>query len=328
MITTILLLKFSTNECRRSWSCPIPDAPSFQMHQQFIGSMAPQFPDHMAVGMTPALPSPPPSAPPLQRPMVIRPDTELSRVFDDDEYMAIPSPPPLPEDFSVPPAPQQHPILTPYGNTGGMLANGNTMLFNFGQFSQRMPQSQPVLVGSSQLVKDLSQEAMDMVEANMVYETHDDGDLMQLLFGVANEMPTMATTHLHKFPSPVQPSSPVNDGVGPSQLIRPAGPFPDAKDFSTSFVGRQQAAPDAPSTLASQPPMYGVVEQTPPREPETRGGGPSALPGSSSSGTAGEPCAKQEWGAVSDLYAQMGNNTASITQRAATASVQYQFHDF
>lgn len=29
----------------------------------------------------------------------------------------------------------------------------------------------------------------------------DDGDLMKLLFGVADEMPTMATIHLHKFPS-------------------------------------------------------------------------------------------------------------------------------
>jgi len=72
-----------------------------------------------------------------------------------------------------------------------------------------MPRTQPVLSGTSKLVKDLSQEALDLAEANVVYETQDDGDLMQLLFGVADEMPTMATIHIHKFPSP--PPEPVGD---------------------------------------------------------------------------------------------------------------------
>ena len=37
-------------------------------------------------------------------------------------------------------------------------------------------------------------------------DSHDDGDLMQLLFGVADEMPTMATIHLHKFSTPTPPA--------------------------------------------------------------------------------------------------------------------------
>ena len=89
-------------------------------------------------------------------------------MFDDDDggggsgdgvgYPSIPSPPPLPDDFN---------------GGGGVGASSlqppSQLLFNFAQFSERMPLSQPMLSGPNQLVKDLTQEALDMAEANVVY---------------------------------------------------------------------------------------------------------------------------------------------------------------
>ena len=91
-------------------------------------------------------------------------------MFDDDDggggsgdgvgYPSIPSPPPLPDDFNG-------------GGGGGGGASSlqppSQLLFNFAQFSERMPLSQPMLSGPNQLVKDLTQEALDMAEANVVY---------------------------------------------------------------------------------------------------------------------------------------------------------------
>mmetsp|Transcript_27268 Transcript_27268/g.59617 ORF Transcript_27268/g.59617 Transcript_27268/m.59617 type:complete len:523 (-) Transcript_27268:320-1888(-) len=107
----------------------------------------------------------------------------LGGIFDDDlEFTRMPSPPPLPADFHMTSAP---------ANSG--------LLFNFSQFAHKMPAAQPSLAGRNKLVEDLSEEAVDLAEANVVYDAHDDGDLMQMLFGVADEMPTMATIHLHQF---------------------------------------------------------------------------------------------------------------------------------
>ena len=33
----------------------------------------------------------------------------------------------------------------------------------------------------------VSGQALDMAEANVVYESHDDGDLMEMLFGVVSK---------------------------------------------------------------------------------------------------------------------------------------------
>jgi len=69
------------------------------------------------------------------------------------------------------------------------------MLFNFSQFSQKMPHS---LAPGAQ--KDLTEtEALDLAEQHVVYDQSDDGDLMQMLFGMADDVPTMATIHLHKW---------------------------------------------------------------------------------------------------------------------------------
>eukprot|EP00955_Chlamydomonas_euryale_P036047 350318-Chlamydomonas_euryale.AAC.26 len=130
----------------------------------------------------------------------------LSTVFDSDDeasMMRIPSPPPLPDDWDA--------VAQP------------SSLFDFSQFQHRMPGSQPMMQGANKLVKDSTQEACDLADANVVYETQDDGDLMKLLFGVADEMPTMATIHLHKFPSASQPQMQIPDEGSPStakQVVR------------------------------------------------------------------------------------------------------------
>ena len=84
-------------------------------------------------------------------------------VFDDEDeagpsaaYPMIPSPPPLPDDFIM-------------GQHNSAAFTSPAQLFNFSQFSERMPMSQPLLNGPNKLVKDLTQEALDLVEANVVY---------------------------------------------------------------------------------------------------------------------------------------------------------------
>ncbi|GAX77853.1 hypothetical protein CEUSTIGMA_g5295.t1 [Chlamydomonas eustigma] len=185
-----------------------PDPASFQMHLAQY-QMTQTVPPQMAMAVQPQLgiavpvPGQPtpilPTLMPQNAPLASASNPDLSRVFDDvdENRYSVPSPPPLPEDFAFPPPPPPNDAHSTNGGGGG-----GGMLFNFGQFSHRMSRSQPVLAGTSKLVNELSQEAMDLAEANVVYETHDDGDLMQMLFGVADEMPTMATIHIHKFPSP------------------------------------------------------------------------------------------------------------------------------
>lgn len=78
----------------------------------------------------------------------------LGGIFDMASSWApprMPSPPPLPTDFG-----------------GEFDAAACGRLFDFGQFSHRMPSSQPVLNGHNKLVKDLTQEALDLAESNVV----------------------------------------------------------------------------------------------------------------------------------------------------------------
>lgn len=74
-----------------------------------------------------------------------------------------------------------------------MNSGPNRLLFNFSQFSQKMP---PSLQEAH--AHDLTdKEAHDLAEQHVVYDHTDDGELMQMLFGMADDVPTMATIHLH-----------------------------------------------------------------------------------------------------------------------------------
>jgi hypothetical protein len=71
------------------------------------------------------------------------------------------------------------------------------MLFNFSQFNQKMPHTLPQTGrGARELTET---EVLDLAEQHVVYleEQTDDGELMQMLFGMADDVPTMATIHLH-----------------------------------------------------------------------------------------------------------------------------------
>ncbi|GFH18936.1 uncharacterized protein HaLaN_15814 [Haematococcus lacustris] len=103
----------------------------------------------------------------------------LANIFDDvPEFAAmVPSPPPLPLDFHI-----------------NSLPAPNRMLFNFGQFNQKMPHALAPGVAARELS---DREVLDLAEQHVVYDHTDDGELMQMLFGMADEVPTMATIHLH-----------------------------------------------------------------------------------------------------------------------------------
>ncbi|KAF5841093.1 hypothetical protein DUNSADRAFT_14492 [Dunaliella salina] len=120
----------------------------------------------------------------------------------DGDLLRVPSPPPLPNDF--------HP--------------GNARpIFNFGQFNQRMPASQTNFGSiSNQELGDI--EAMDLAELNVVYDHSDDGELMQLLFGIGGDVPSMATVHMHKGPSP-PPLPQIPDEDEPSLLLNRPSPI-------------------------------------------------------------------------------------------------------
>eukprot|EP00798_Chlamydomonas_sp_ICE-L_P024981 gene24981-10643_t len=118
-------------------------------------------------------------------------DVFLGGVFADDEEFSyipsIPSPPHLPDDFP------------------GLPTGQAPMLFNFGQFSHRMPpksemQNHKLVAPLDKLM--LSPDDQDMNSSGNVVAT-DDGDIMHLLFGVPDELPTMSTIHMHKWMSDV-----------------------------------------------------------------------------------------------------------------------------
>ncbi|EFJ40462.1 hypothetical protein VOLCADRAFT_99741 [Volvox carteri f. nagariensis] len=146
---------------------PVPGSPTPQLHQQHQQQHQQHSQHQTAIKATNS-------------------DDSLGSAFGDVEeftrdFGRIPSPPPLPADFHS-------------------AANGGTngMLFNFAQFSQKLPRSQ----SQTRLDKNLSAVGLGLdngLDADLLYDHSDDGDLMQLLFGVPDELPTMATIHLHKW---------------------------------------------------------------------------------------------------------------------------------
>jgi hypothetical protein len=108
-----------------------------------------------------------------------------------------PSPPPLPADF-----PQ---------------AAGQGMLFNFSQFSQKLPAAAPPSQQMPMMPRCMEQELPpsmdDLWTPEATYDHHSDGDLMQLLFGAPEQPPTMATIHLHHFLEDDACSSPLLTGM-------------------------------------------------------------------------------------------------------------------
>ncbi|KAL6758541.1 hypothetical protein V8C86DRAFT_1469026 [Haematococcus lacustris] len=138
--------------------------------------------------LLPLPPPPPPDPPPRHTFHSYSPHSSshtdskpefLANIFDDvPEFAAmVPSPPPLPLDFHI-----------------NSLPAPNRMLFNFGQFNQKMPHALAPGVAARELS---DREVLDLAEQHVVYDHTDDGELMQMLFGMADEVPTMATIHLH-----------------------------------------------------------------------------------------------------------------------------------
>lgn len=60
------------------------------------------------------------------------------------------------------------------------------MLFNFSQFSQKMPHSLPQNARATGELTDA--EALDLAEQHVVFDQSDDGELMQMLFGMADDV--------------------------------------------------------------------------------------------------------------------------------------------
>lgn len=120
-------------------------------------------------------------------PTGVGPMSPLHTVFDYDhmDFSRIPSPPPLPPDFQA------------STSTGALL-------FNFKQFSEKLPSSSSQ---SCKPIADLSGSLNCMTEPNVVYDQSEDGDLMQLLIGLPDELPTMATIHLHQWHEDCDPDS-------------------------------------------------------------------------------------------------------------------------
>lgn len=146
----------------------------------------------------------------------------LASMFDDDDPLAWaltpPSPPPLPNDFS-----RGASALPATSST-------NAFLFDFGQFNTRMPSANPNPSGGAKGGSDLSpnpfgncyhnpsngppssggttrqtslptsgelQSQFHEAPPPFFYNTRDDPDLLHMLFGEADQYPTMATIHLH-----------------------------------------------------------------------------------------------------------------------------------
>ncbi|WIA08222.1 hypothetical protein OEZ85_007670 [Tetradesmus obliquus] len=168
--------------------------------------------------MLPPAPVPPPPAPSQLQPAPGLTTQISSSLFDDIDNMSAaaagtgssssgagaapestraPSPPPLPADF-----PQ---------------ASGMGTLFNFSQFSQKLPAAQGPSQQMAMMPRGMEQElppSMDELwTPEATYDHHSDGDLMQLLFGAPEQPPTMATIHLHHFLEDDACSSPLLTGL-------------------------------------------------------------------------------------------------------------------
>ncbi|KAG2485423.1 hypothetical protein HYH03_015805 [Edaphochlamys debaryana] len=173
----------------------------------------------------------------------------LGSIFGDVEeftrdFGRIPSPPPLPPDFHT-------------ASSGA----GPGMLFNFGQFGQKLPRSS----SHTRLDKNLSAMGLSIdpaIEGDLLYDHTDDGDLMQLLFGVPDELPTMATIHLHKWSNEADEEDGAEGGGG-----RP-GPVEGGAASSGGAAERTGANGGAPGASSSSqappspppvpPPQQGV----------------------------------------------------------------------
>ncbi|GLC46524.1 hypothetical protein PLESTM_001885400 [Pleodorina starrii] len=199
-----------------------------------------------------ALPSPPFQPPQQQPAKPTASNDSLGSAFGDveeftREFGRIPSPPPLPVDFHS-------------SSSGG----GGSMLFNFAQFGQKLPRSQ----SQTRLDKSLSAVGLGLdngLEADLLYDHSDDGDLMQLLFGVPDELPTMATIHLHKWSNEDEGEAHAGDsgaartgsGTGPGLELGP-GPSdvlavqaePLDRSSSHTVAGATPSLPQAPGGSA------------------------------------------------------------------------------
>jgi hypothetical protein len=108
-----------------------------------------------------------------------------SNLFDEIDggfdFAHPPSPPPLPADFP----------------------SASATLFNFGQFSHKLPAAAPPSQQMAMMPRGMEQELPPSIDElwtpEATYDHHSDGDLMQLLFGAPEQPPTMATIHLHHF---------------------------------------------------------------------------------------------------------------------------------
>ncbi|WIA28292.1 hypothetical protein OEZ86_010845 [Tetradesmus obliquus] len=195
--------------------------------------------------MLPPAPVPPPPAPSQLQPAPGLTTQISSSLFDDIDNMSAaaagtgssssgagaapestraPSPPPLPADF-----PQ---------------ASGMGTLFNFSQFSQKLPAAQGPSQQMAMMPRGMEQElppSMDELwTPEATYDHHSDGDLMQLLFGAPEQPPTMATIHLHHFLEDDACSSPLLTGLigGSMDDLRAA----EAKAGGSAAAGGAAAA--------------------------------------------------------------------------------------
>ncbi|GIL56533.1 hypothetical protein Vafri_11884 [Volvox africanus] len=176
--------------------------------------------------------------PPLPIAKMTNSNDSLGSAFGDVEeftrdFGRIPSPPPLPADFHS-------------ASTGG-----NSILFNFAQFSQKLPRSQ----SQTRLDKNLSAVGLGIdngLDSDLLYDHSDDGDLMQLLFGVPDELPTMATIHLHKWSNEDDDLESGDDGVPNASG---AGPGPASSGGVPLAPGAPPQALDRSSSLTTPPTM-------------------------------------------------------------------------
>jgi len=168
------------------------------------------------------------------------PDPALFQDVDGD-LLRVPSPPPLPNDF--------HP-------------GSARPIFNFGQFNQRMPASQTNFSSiSNQELGDI--EAMDLAELNVVYDHSDDGELMQLLFGIGGDVPSMATVHMHKGPSP-PPLPQIPDEDEPGLLLNRPSPI---QGMNGGHLIDTRAHPSTPQPTQQQQQQQQQQAQPPERVP-------------------------------------------------------------
>jgi hypothetical protein len=192
--------------------------PAEAVQQQQPQLVQHQQPQQQQQQMLPPAPvQPPPPAPSQLQPAPLTGQISSS-LFDDIDNMSAaaagaassssaaaaqpentraPSPPPLPADF-----PQ---------------ASGMGTLFNFSQFSQKLPAAQGPSQQMAMMPRGMEQElppSMDELwTPEATYDHHSDGDLMQLLFGAPEQPPTMATIHLHHFLEDDACSSPLLTGL-------------------------------------------------------------------------------------------------------------------